>query len=157
MIDEISLFYWSWIYIKSFAGNIILLHRAIMTTIQNRRLWLVDWLIYLLIDWLCFVLRHVWEHFTQIVTSPDCILLGYYGLWAGRDIYRAIPDKTRDLGIRGLIRSTALFSRLTRQARVTADLLCPGFQRDEICQKGHHYIKWDITEQENSLSWFIST
>ena len=74
MIDEISLFYWSWIYIKSFAGNIILLHRAIMTTNQNRRLWLVDWLINLFIDWLivfCFASRMRTFHSNSDVTLHD--------------------------------------------------------------------------------------
>jgi hypothetical protein len=39
------------------------------------------------------------------------------GLWAGRDLYRATPTVTRDLGFFGLIRTTAPFSRLFGHAR----------------------------------------
>jgi hypothetical protein len=44
-------------------------------------------------------------------------MLGAQGLWAGRDLYRATPAVTRDLGFSGLIRRTAPFSRLLRQTR----------------------------------------
>jgi hypothetical protein len=44
-------------------------------------------------------------------------MLGAQGLWAGRDLYRAIPAVTRGLGFSGLIRRTALFSRLLRHTR----------------------------------------
>jgi hypothetical protein len=43
-------------------------------------------------------------------------MLGAQGLWAGRDLYRATPAVTRDLGFSGLIRRTAPFSRLLRHA-----------------------------------------
>jgi hypothetical protein len=43
-------------------------------------------------------------------------MLGAQGLWAGRDLYRATPTVTRDLGFSGLIRRTAPFSRLLRHA-----------------------------------------
>jgi hypothetical protein len=33
-------------------------------------------------------------------------MLGAQGLWAGRDLYRATPTATRDLGLHGLIRKT---------------------------------------------------
>jgi hypothetical protein len=33
-------------------------------------------------------------------------MLGAQGLWAGRDLYRATPTATRDLGLYGLIRKT---------------------------------------------------
>ena len=46
-------------------------------------------------------------------------LIAAYGLWARRDLYRAIPVMTRDLG---LMQRSALFSRLLRQARGTEDL-----------------------------------
>jgi hypothetical protein len=36
------------------------------------------------------------------------------GLWAGRDLYRATPAVTRDLGLPGLIRRTAPFSHHLR-------------------------------------------
>jgi hypothetical protein len=41
----------------------------------------------------------------------------YSGLWAGRDLYRATPAVTRDLGFSSLIRRTAPFSRLLRHTR----------------------------------------
>jgi hypothetical protein len=44
-------------------------------------------------------------------------MLGAQGLWAGRDLYRATPAVTRDLGFSGLIRRTAPFSRLLRHTR----------------------------------------
>ena len=40
------------------------------------------------------------------------LLLGAYGLWSWRDLYRAIPAMTLDLESHGLIRKTANFSRL---------------------------------------------
>jgi hypothetical protein len=42
------------------------------------------------------------------------LMLGAQGLWAGRDLYRATPTVSRDLGFSGLIRRTAPFSRLLR-------------------------------------------
>ena len=44
-------------------------------------------------------------------------ILGTRGLWAGRDLCRATPAVTWDLGFCGLIRMTAPFSRLLRHAR----------------------------------------
>jgi hypothetical protein len=44
-------------------------------------------------------------------------MLGAQGLWAGRDLYRATPTVTRDLGFSGHIRRTAPFSRLLRHTR----------------------------------------
>ena len=44
-------------------------------------------------------------------------MLGTFGLGAGRDLYRATPAVTRDLGFSGLIRRTAPFSRLLRHTR----------------------------------------
>jgi hypothetical protein len=41
-------------------------------------------------------------------------MLGAQGLWAGRDLYRAIPAVTRDLGFSDLIRRTAPFSQLLK-------------------------------------------
>ena len=57
-----------------------------------------------LIDWLFTDLRPAQEFFTYMETSP---MLGAQGLWAGRDLYRATPAATRDLGFSGLIRRTA--------------------------------------------------
>jgi hypothetical protein len=44
-------------------------------------------------------------------------ILGAQGLRVGRDLYRATPTVTRDLGFSGLIRITAPFSRLLRHIR----------------------------------------
>jgi hypothetical protein len=44
-------------------------------------------------------------------------MLGAQGLWAGRDLYRATFAVTRGLGVSGLIRRTASFSRLLRHTR----------------------------------------
>jgi hypothetical protein len=41
-------------------------------------------------------------------------MLGAQGLWAGRDLYRAVPAMTQGLGFSSLIRRTAPFSRLLR-------------------------------------------
>jgi hypothetical protein len=40
------------------------------------------------------------------------------GLWIGRDIYRATPAVTRDLGFSGLNRRTTPFSRLLQHTRI---------------------------------------
>jgi hypothetical protein len=70
----------------------------------------VDWLI----DWLFTPLRPAQEFLTFMETSPLLVkgckfrpMLGTRGLWAGRDLYRAKPAVTRDLGFSGLIRRTA--------------------------------------------------
>jgi hypothetical protein len=64
-------------------------------------------------DWLSTVLRPAQEFFTYMETSS----LPLKGLWAGRDLYRATPVVTRDLGFSGLIRRTAPFCRLIWHTR----------------------------------------
>jgi hypothetical protein len=79
---------------------------------------------YYLIDWLLTVLRSAQE-FSPIWRRYHCrwraaksrSMLGAQGLWAGRDLYRATPAVTRDLGLSGLIRRTTPFSRLLRHTR----------------------------------------
>jgi hypothetical protein len=44
-------------------------------------------------------------------------MLGAQSLWARRDLYRATPTVTQDLGFSGLIRRTAPYSHLLRSAR----------------------------------------
>jgi hypothetical protein len=44
-------------------------------------------------------------------------MLDAQGIWAERDLYRATPAVTRDLGFSGLIWRTAPFSRLLRHTR----------------------------------------
>ena len=85
------------------------------------------------IDWLHIVLSPVWECFTPIVTSAlpvkGCKKKVYAWrlhactLWAGRDLYRAIPALTRDLCLHGLIQRTALINRFLRHTRDTGDPL----------------------------------
>ena len=49
----------------------------------------------------------------------------------GLKYFCAISTMTEDIGLYGLIRRTALFSRLLRQARDTEDLFWPGSPRDK--------------------------
>jgi hypothetical protein len=60
----------------------------------------------------------IWRrHLCQRRAEKFRPMLGAQDLWAGRDIYRATPPVTEDLGFSGLIRRTAPFSRLLRHAR----------------------------------------
>jgi hypothetical protein len=59
-------------------------------------------------------------------------MLGAQSLWAGRDLYRAIPAVARDLRFCGLIQRTAQFSRLLRHTRGTRDLFYSGFPRSYL-------------------------
>jgi hypothetical protein len=80
-----------------------------------------------LIDWLIDYLRFyvplknfslLWRrHYCRWRAAKFRPMLGAQGLWAGRDLYRATPTVTRDLGFSGLIRRTAPFSRLLRHTR----------------------------------------
>jgi hypothetical protein len=74
------------------------------------------------IDWLAIVLRpaHKIFHLYGDVTiageglQNSVLILGAQGPWAGRDLSRATPTMTQDLGFSCLIRRTAPFSRLLR-------------------------------------------
>jgi hypothetical protein len=112
--------------------NRIPLNRNIIRpqTLMAKGLWRswshrVDWFPFdWLIDWVFTVLRPAQE-FSLIWRRHHCRwraakfrhMLGAQGLWAGRDLYRARPTVTRDLGFSGLIRRTAPFSRLLRHTR----------------------------------------
>jgi hypothetical protein len=81
----------------------------------------ICFLFWLINDWLFTVLRPAQEFFTHMETSPLPVkgckfrrMLSTQGLWAGRDLYRATPAVTRDLGFSGLIWRTAPISRLLR-------------------------------------------
>jgi hypothetical protein len=71
--------------------------------------WLIDWLI----DYLRFyvslkIFSLIWRrHHCQLRATKIRSLLGAQGLWAGRDLYRAIPAVNGDLSFPGLIRRTA--------------------------------------------------
>jgi hypothetical protein len=79
------------------------------------------------LDWLIDCLRFYvpLKNFSLIWRRQHCRwraakfrpVLGAQGLWAGRDLYRATPAVTRDLGFSGLIRRTAPFSHLLRHTR----------------------------------------
>jgi hypothetical protein len=80
---------------------------------------MVDWMI----DYLLFYvplknISLIWRrHHYWWRAAKFRPMLGAQGLWAGRDLYRATPTVTRDLGFFGLIRRTALFGRLLRHTR----------------------------------------
>ena len=69
---------------------------------------MVDWLI----DYLRFYvplknISLIWRrHHCRWRAAKFRPMLGAQGLWAGRDLYRATPTATRDLGLYGLIRKT---------------------------------------------------
>jgi hypothetical protein len=87
-------------------------------------LWALDWWIDILIIHLIILFYVLLRNFSLIWRRHHCRwraakfrpTLGAQGLWAGRDLYRATPAVTRDLGFSGLIRRTAPFSRLLRHA-----------------------------------------
>jgi hypothetical protein len=56
-----------------------------------------------------FIWRRLHHRWRAVKFRP---LLGAQDLWAGRNLYRATPAVTRSSGFSGLIRRTALFSRL---------------------------------------------
>jgi hypothetical protein len=77
-------------------------------------IWLIDWLI----DYLRFYVplknfSLIWRrHHCRWRAAKFRPMLGALGLWAERDLYRATPSVTRNLGFSGLIRRTTPFSRL---------------------------------------------
>jgi hypothetical protein len=78
----------------------------------------VDWLIdYLLFDVPLKNVSLIWRRYHyRWMFARFRPMLGAQGLWAKRDLYRATPTLTRELGFSGLIRRTAPFSRLLRRA-----------------------------------------
>jgi hypothetical protein len=89
------------------------LQQKISKTISNDYFVCVDWLflIYVSLKNLSLVWR---RHHYRWRTANFRPMLGAWGLWAGRDLHRATPAVTRDIGFSGLIRRTAPFSRLFR-------------------------------------------
>jgi hypothetical protein len=75
-----------------------------------------------LIDYLLFYvplknISLIWRrHHCRWMAAKFRPMLGAQGLWAGRDLYRATPAVTRDLGFSGIIRRTAPISRLLQHA-----------------------------------------
>jgi hypothetical protein len=77
--------------------------------ICKRQKQLIDWFI----DYLLFYVplknfSLIWRrHYYRWRAAEFRPMLGAHSLWAGRDLYRATPTVTRDLGSSGLIRRTA--------------------------------------------------
>jgi hypothetical protein len=80
-----------------------------------------------LIDYLRFYVPL--NNFSLIRAKKFRPMFGAQGLWAGKDLYRATPAVTRDLGFSGLIRRTAPFSRLYDTRGDVKDLFQPGSSR----------------------------
>jgi hypothetical protein len=85
-------------------------------------------------------------------------MLGTHGLWAGRDLYRATPAVTRDLGFSGLIRRTAPFSRLLRHTRwcggsILTRILTRGFNRKRFINRKRGTMRhWDLIMENDHTS-----
>jgi hypothetical protein len=151
---------------------------------------MIDWLftvlrpaqeffIYVEINWLFTVFTSrsrifhlIWRrHHCQWRAAKFRLMLGAQGLWAGRDLYRATPAVTRDLGFSGLIRRTAPFSRFLRYTRgcggpiltriLTGDVTkvkCKNSkQANKSSLKIHRIVHWLFTvlrpPQETSPRW----
>jgi hypothetical protein len=83
--------------------------------IMHTGTWLIDWLLfYVLLKNISLTRR---RHHCRWRATKFRPMLNALGLWAGRDLHRATPAVTRDLGFSGLIRRTAPFSRLFRHTR----------------------------------------
>jgi hypothetical protein len=77
--------------------------------------WLIDYLLfYVPLKNISLIWR---RHHCRWRAAKFRPMLGSQGLWAGRDLYRATPAATRDLGFSGLFRRTAPFSRLLQHTR----------------------------------------
>jgi hypothetical protein len=82
---------------------------------RKSELWLIDYLrFYVPLKNISLIWR---RHHCRWRAAKFRPMIGAQGLWAGRDLYRATPTVTRDLGFSGLIRRTAPFSRLLRHTR----------------------------------------
>jgi hypothetical protein len=65
------------------------------------------------------------------------LMLGAWGFWAGRDLYRATPALTRALGFSSLIRRTAPLSRLSRYTRVCGGPILTRIAMGNFCREIH--------------------
>jgi hypothetical protein len=88
----------------------------VLDTSHDMHQWhtLNDWLI----DYLLFYVSLknfslIWRRHRAAKFRP---MVGAQGLWAGRDLCRATPTVTRNLGFSGLIRRTAPINHLLRHA-----------------------------------------
>jgi hypothetical protein len=115
--------------------------QLILTRVPQSRPFLHDWLI----DYLGFYvpLKYfslIWRrHHCRWRAAKFWPLLGALGLWGGRDLYRATPAVTRDLGFFGLIQRNAPFSCILRHTKG-----CEGSILTRI-------VMWVILTWENKL------
>jgi hypothetical protein len=109
----------AWWWMTKSSIKKVVFHMLLNWISVNSWVYLIDWLI----DYLRFYVPL--KNFSLICRRHHCPrraakfrpMLGAQGLWAGKDLYRATPAVTRDLGFSGLIRRTAPFSRLLRHTR----------------------------------------
>jgi hypothetical protein len=82
-------------------------------------------------------------------------MLGTQGLWVGRDLYRATPAVTRDLGFSGLIRRSAPFNRLLRHTRGCGGSILSGILTlRHMDDKGLiDYLPFYVPHKNISLTW----
>jgi hypothetical protein len=121
--------------------------------------WRIDWLI----DYLGFYV--LLKNFSLIWRRHNCWwraakfrpVLGAQGLWTGRDLYRATPVVTRDLGFSGLIRRTTPFSRLLPHEGMWRIYSNPDPHGDALLD---HYLEndwitviWTTTRGQSSRQW----
>jgi hypothetical protein len=99
--------------------------------------------------------EHRPKFFTYMETSPLPVkgckfrpMIGAQDLWAMRDLYRATPAMTRDLGFSGLIRRTAPLSRLLRHTkgcgRSILTLILTGLFHSVLKQKSTQRLNWGV-------------
>ena len=104
--------------------------------IKNKFDWLIDYLrFYVPLKNFSLIWR---RHHCRWRAAKFRPMLGAQGLWAGRDLYRATPALTQDLGFSGLIRRTAPFSRILRHTRGC----------------GGSILTWILTGKYEEWMWF---
>jgi hypothetical protein len=105
-------------HVHVFVSTMINLTKSLQKDIQSQgfnEFWLIDYLrFYVPLKNFSLIWRRHHYRWRAAKFRP---MLGAQGLWAGRDLYRATPTMTRDLGFFGLVRRTAPFSRLLRHTR----------------------------------------
>jgi hypothetical protein len=82
--------------------------------------------------------------------------IGAQGLWAGRDLYRATPAVTQDLGFSGLIRRTAPFSRLLRHTRGCGGSILTRILTGIQCENKEFFIKELETNVQSTIVKYIT-
>jgi hypothetical protein len=124
MSRRLYLNLWNWESIADIRVFCVLLSK-VWTIVMQVKTSSSNWIPPLEYDWLILQFYVPLKIFSLIWRRHHCRwraakfrpMLCAQGLWAGRDIYRATPAVTQDLGFSGLIRRTAPFSRLLRHMR----------------------------------------